>query len=199
MTTLEMPGPAGTASPTRADAVPRRNPWSMVASGALAVLMVALFALVAAVVVVPRAIGAVPLTVLTGSMQPALSPGDLVVVRPMPADDIRVGDVITFQPVSDDPTLVTHRVVGVTLGSAGVAGFTTQGDDNNAADAPIVADQVKGRVVYSVPLVGHLTNAALAPQLAAVAGVGLLGFGLVTVVAAHRTKDEQDTNEKEPS
>ena len=197
---LEIRTAEGVASPS-AVAAPRqtRKRWSMVAAGALTVLLAALVALVATVVVVPRAMGAVPLTVLTASMEPALAPGDLVVVRPTPANDIRIGDVITFQPESGNSTLVTHRVVGVTLGSGGVSGFTTQGDDNDAADAPILAEQVKGRVAYSVPFVGHLTNAALGSQLAAVAGVGILGYGLVTVVMAYRTKDEQHTNEKERS
>jgi signal peptidase len=197
MTTLETRTPE-TAVPATAGEAPRRKRsiWSTVASGALTVLLIGLVALVAAVTVVPRAIGAVPLTVLTGSMEPALAPGDLVVVRPTPTDDIRVGDVITFQPVSDDPTLVTHRVIGLTVGSGGVTGFTTQGDANNAADDPIVADQVKGRVAYSVPWIGHLTSAGWGPQVAAVAGVGLLGYGLVTVVLAYRNDDTKDKEER---
>lgn len=185
------------AVPTTAGEPPRRGRgfWWTVASGALTALMVALVALVAAVSVVPRVVGAVPLTVLTGSMEPALAPGDLVVVRPAPADDIRVGDVITFQPVSDDPALVTHRVTGLTIESGGVTGFTTQGDANSAADDAIVADQVKGRVVYSVPWVGHVTGAGLGPQVAVLAGVGLLGYGVATVGLAYRkdiTKDKEE-------
>lgn len=185
------------AVPTTAGATPRRGRgfWPTVASGALTVLMVALVALVAAVTVVPRAMGAVPLTVLTGSMEPALAPGDLVVVRPAPADEIRVGEVITFQPVSDDPTLVTHRVTGLTTEPTGVTGFTTQGDANGAADDPIAADQVKGRVVYSVPWIGHVTGAGLGPRVAVVAGVGLLGYGVATVVLAYRkdvTKNKEE-------
>jgi signal peptidase len=155
----------------------------------LSLLLVVLATAVSAVAVVPRVIGAVPLTVLTGSMQPTYNPGDLVVVRPVAAEAIAVGDVVTFQPTSDDPTLVTHRVIEVRTGAAGaVSGFVTQGDANSAVDAPIVPDQVMGRVVYAVPLIGHLTHATLGPQLAMVAGVALLGYGLAAVAVSGRTE-----------
>lgn len=190
MTPLETSAPKtrqpSTADPASAAPVRPRGVGASVASGLLCVMLAALAVVVAAVQVVPRAMGAIPLTVLSGSMEPSLAPGDLVVVRPTPAADIRIGDVITFQPVAGDPTLVTHRVTGLTLGADGVSGFTTQGDANNAPDAPILAEQVQGRVVYSVPWVGHLTSADWGPQVATVAGVGLLGYGLVAVVVAHR-------------
>ncbi|WP_162616447.1 signal peptidase I [Xylanimonas allomyrinae] len=153
----------------------------------LTVLLLGLTVLVALVSGIPRVLGAVPLTVLSGSMEPALAPGDLVVVRPTPADRLQIGDVVTFQPVSADPTLVTHRVTGLTLGRDGVHGLTTQGDANSAPDEPIVADQVMGKVLYSVPWVGRLTGAEWAPHATTVAGIALLGYGLRTVVLAHRS------------
>lgn len=163
---------------------PLRRAWSVV----VGVVMVALLALAAAVVAVPALLGATPLTVLTGSMEPALSPGDVVVVRPVDPAQVRVGDVVTFQPVSGDPALVTHRVVGVTWGGERVAGFTTRGDANGASDDPIVPGQVQGRVVYSVPFVGHLTNASWAPTAVTAVAVALLGYGVVTVVAPDRSR-----------
>ncbi|MCD8095945.1 MAG: S26 family signal peptidase [Ruminococcus sp.] len=49
-------------------------------------------------------------TVLTPSMEPELSVGDLVIVRVCDADEIEVDDVITFNPSSDYDTYLTHRV-----------------------------------------------------------------------------------------
>ncbi|WP_052436659.1 signal peptidase I [Georgenia sp. SUBG003] len=118
------------------------------------VLVVAV-ALAVALALVPRLLGGGALTVLTGSMEPTLSPGDMVVVRPVEVGDVGIGDVVTFQPVSDDPTLITHRVVAKQVGSSGTT-FVTRGDANGADDAPIVADQIMGEVVYHVPYVGHL-------------------------------------------
>ena len=129
-------------------------------SGVLSVLTWALLlvvvAAVAVLVVLPKALGGTTLTVLTGSMEPTFSPGDVVAVTTVTDADaqVQLGDVITFQPVSGDPTLVTHRVVAKSYTSDGVQ-FVTRGDANGADDEPLVAGQVKARVLYSVPLVGH--------------------------------------------
>lgn len=110
-----------------------------------------------ALIVVPKATGAKPLTVLSGSMTGTYDIGDVVVVRPVDPAELAVGDVITFQPTSDDPALTTHRIVGLTYGSEGQQ-FVTQGDANGAVDlSPVTPEQVKGEVWYSVPTVGYLS------------------------------------------
>lgn len=121
------------------------------------VLVVLLLAAGVALAVVPKLLDGAALTVLTGSMVPTYEPGDVVVVRGVddPATQVDVGDVVTFQPVSDDPTLVTHRVVERVFTSQGEL-LVTRGDANSADDAPIVPEQVKAVVVYSVPWVGHV-------------------------------------------
>lgn len=184
--TAPTPVPAG---------APRRSAGRRFAARAgsrvLTVVMVVLVALAAITTIVPRLLGAVPLTVLSGSMEPVLSPGDLVVTQPVDADEIDIGDVVTFQPVSDDPTLVTHRVVGVQLGGDGTTGFITRGDANGTDDDPIVAEQVVGRVIYSVPLVGHLTGASWSPTAVTVGVIGLLVYAVGTVVVPHRTRGKE--------
>ena len=167
---------------------PARRLLSKTASALLGVVMVALLALAGAAVVVPKILGATPLAVLTGSMEPVYSPGDVVVVQPVEPEQVQVGDVVTFQPVSDDPTLVTHRVVAVTLGSDGLANFVTRGDANGADDDPIVPEQVMGRVVYSIPLIGHVTNASWGPTAVTVGAVALIAYGVLMVVTPERSR-----------
>lgn len=114
-------------------------------------------AVVGAAVLVPRLTGSTPMTVLTGSMSPSYPPGTLVVVRPGPADDIAIGDAITYQLRSGEPTVVTHRVVGVGYDGKGERVFTTQGDANESPDSePVRAVQVRGEVWYAVPWIGHV-------------------------------------------
>lgn len=185
MTTLAPP------VPVRPETTARRPRLRAAVSVLLTVVMTAALALAAALVVVPKALGAVPLTVLTGSMRPALSPGDVVVVRPVEATDVRVGDVITFQPRSGDPALVTHRVVGLQWGAGDAPTFVTRGDANDAADDPVVADQVKGRVAYSVPWVGHLTNASWGTTAVTVAGAALLVYAVGALVLPARRRREE--------
>lgn len=146
------------------------------------VLCVALVSLVVAAVVVPKVIGGVPLTVLTGSMQPVLRPGDLVVVKPVAADSLRPGDVVTFQPVSNDPTVITHRIVSRSVTNAGVSGFTTRGDANGVDDEPIKADQVRGKVLYSLPKVGFIAKFIQSDRDTIITGVGVFLVGLSAVL-----------------
>lgn len=122
------------------------------------VVFALVMAVVALVLVIPRLIGAVPLAVLTSSMEPVLAPGTLVVSQSVDPETLAIGDVVTFQPVSDDPMLVTHRIVEVGYQADGDLTFTTRGDNNGADDQPIVGDQVMGKVVYSVPYVGYVTT-----------------------------------------
>ena len=126
-------------------------------SGALLLLVIALAVIV---IVVPRASGSIPLTVLTGSMAPGLPPGTLIVVQPVDVDDLAVGDVITYQIRSGDPAVITHRIIAINASTTGGRTFETKGDNNSDADPdPVAAIQVQGKVWYSVPLVGFANNA----------------------------------------
>jgi signal peptidase len=131
---------------------------------AWAVLLAAL-ALLAVCVVVPKAGGATPYTILTDSMRPTYPPGTLVVTKPTPFDDINIGDVVTYQLNSGEATVVTHRVIGRTNDKQGRSALITQGDANNAPDEKLViAKQVKGTLWYSAPKLGRVSNALNASQ-----------------------------------
>jgi signal peptidase I len=143
-------------------------------------------------VVVPRASGAVPCVVATGSMRPAMPPGTLVVVRPVLASEIDVGDVVTFQERAGVPDLVTHRVVGVGFDGNGEPVFQTRGDANTANDAtPVHGYQLVGRRWYAVPYVGYVTGLLTGDQRrvgTALVGAGVLGYGIVLLLQAVRER-----------
>lgn len=116
-------------------------------------------AVVTVSVLIPRVAGATPYTILTGSMRPQMPPGTMVVVKPEPADRIGIGDVVTYQLKSGEPTVVTHRVVSVGINGKGERIFTTQGDANDVADeAPVRPVQIKGVRWYFIPYLGYLTS-----------------------------------------
>lgn len=139
----------------------------------LAVLL--LLALLApfAVYAVPGVIGAdQSYVVLTGSMEPAISPGDAVVVDGVDPATIAAGDVITYQRSAANDIPTTHRVLDVVNGDAGLA-FVTKGDANEDADAGVVtADRVVGKVVLTIPLIGYVVQFVNSP----------LGFVALVVV-----------------
>lgn len=183
------------ATPVEGPAI-RRTPWRLAASAATWAFLAAMMAVLAATVVVPRLAGATPYTVLTGSMRPTAPPGTLVVVKPVDADDIRVGDVITYQLASGERPTVTHRVVGTAgLTADGERRWITQGDANPAADpAPVREVQVKGKVWYAVPYVGWantwLTGEKRAWLVYAAAG-GLLLYAGVLFAGSFRKAESR--------
>ncbi|WP_166979077.1 signal peptidase I [Paramicrobacterium fandaimingii] len=111
------------------------------------------------VIAVPKLVGGVPLTVLSGSMEPTLPVGSLVVVRPVAPDDVRVGDIVTYLPNPDDPTAITHRVTAINHNGDGSRVFTFTGDANATADAPVREQQVRAEVWYAIPGLGYVNSA----------------------------------------
>jgi signal peptidase len=112
------------------------------------------------VIVVPAATGSTPYTILTTSMEPTYPPGTLIVVKPTDPQSINVGDVVTYQVKSNEPEVITHRVVQIVHSSDPDAElrFVTKGDNNGAADGEIRAVQVRGVVWYAVPWIGYINN-----------------------------------------
>lgn len=153
----------------------------MTRRGILHVLAIGvLVALVAPFVVyaIPEVVGAEKsFVVLSGSMQPVMSPGDAVVVS-APGTGLGIpgvltgiglvdgfepgitrGDIITFRKSSDE-TPTTHRVVEVLDTERGEA-YRTQGDANENPDSGLVRPrQVVGEVVLVLPYVGFVVEFA---------------------------------------
>lgn len=84
------------------------------------------------------------LVVETGSMEPALPTGSLIVVERVAASELRVGDVITV--VRDDGARVTHRIVDTAETDDGRPAFRTKGDANPATDSWVVPAEGRGYV-----------------------------------------------------
>ncbi len=146
------------------------------------VLLISTAAVVSIAVLVPRLGGATPYVVLTGSMRPEFPPGTLVVVRPVPVGQVRVGDVVTYQLESGKPEVVTHRVVAQGVDGRGRRSFQTKGDANRTADQKWVRPvQIRGVQWYHVPYLGYVTSLLTGDQRELLLkGViaGLLGYAL---------------------
>jgi len=164
--------------------------------GLSAGLLAVVLGLAVVLIVVPKVAGATPLTVLTGSMEPRLPPGTLIVVKPTPVDEIRIGDVVTYQIESGRPEVVSHRVTEIVSSSDGGTAFVTKGDANSEPDAALVLpEQVRGTLWYSVPWLGFVNQVVngdarswIVPLLA-VALLGYAGYALATgMLEAHRRR-----------
>ena len=83
-----------------------------------------------------------PVIVLSGSMEPAIQTGDMILLHKADSSQLKEGDVICYL-VSGKA--ITHRIVEITTGEDGQTRYITQGDANNTADQQAVtADQIQG-------------------------------------------------------
>ena len=119
---------------------------------------------------VPMPLGFGMSVVLSGSMEPELSVGDMIIV--VPSDAYAIGDVVVFQ---SGRTAVVHRIIGIEGEEV-----ITQGDANNAPDDPISLSAVRGKVVFTVPFVGYLVNLIKTP----LGTILLLGLAIFFLFAA---------------
>jgi signal peptidase I len=93
-------------------------------------------------------------TVLSGSMRPTASPGDVAVTQAVPLSSLRVGDVIVFYPPGETRA-VMHRIASLANGV-----ITTKGDANSVDDPwrLTLSGTTAYRMVAVVPFLGWLTE-----------------------------------------
>lgn len=95
-----------------------------------------------------------PRVVMTGSMEPLIMPGDVVIVHKS-NEAVKLGDIIMFPA---NRMKVTHRVVAVKE-EKGHRIFTTKGDANPYPDLePVLESNVQGKVIMVVPGIGKGTQ-----------------------------------------
>jgi len=95
-----------------------------------------------------------PRVILSGSMQPNIDIGDIVIIKEINAEQARVGDVIMF-PLNN--MLVTHRVIDIQQ-KDGKKYFTTKGDGNTEPERdPVIEENVIGKVIMVIPKAGRIT------------------------------------------
>ena len=112
---------------------------------------------------VPSVAGTLPLIVLTDSMYPMIESGDLIICRTVEAEEIRLGDVISFfDPAGNGTSIVTHRVVEVINDDKGIS-WKTKGDNNNTEDRLLVPAE-KLVAVYEGTRIAGMGNVALFMQ-----------------------------------
>lgn len=99
-----------------------------------------------------------PLVVVSGSMEPVIPTGSLVVAKGGPAESALVGDIASLP--REDGVLVTHRVIENVPSKTdpGLREIRMKGDANNDADQnPYIASEVLKPVV-TIPYAGYVTS-----------------------------------------
>ncbi|MGZ8652423.1 MAG: signal peptidase I [Actinomycetota bacterium] len=103
----------------------------------------------------PNAFHAKSLTVMSGSMEPTIGTGDVIVARQTSPMDVRVGDIVTFRDPLNHERLITHRVTEMHVQGDDVV-FVTRGDANTGEEHwALPKDGTIGRVAFHVPKLGY--------------------------------------------
>lgn len=122
--------------------------------------------------------------VLTGSMQPNINIGDVVIVKKKPINEINVGDIITFKPNGQEAT-VTHRIVAK-LEDENKTIFKTKGDNNNAQDPDnIEIEDIQGVMVFKISKLGKVITKLLT-------GTGFIIMLVITVISYEYSNRKED-------
>lgn len=192
--------PVGASATTVGTSSPR---WAHRIGRAVGVVLLSLAVLaVSVLILVPKMIGAQTYSVLTNSMAPKYSPGTFIVVQPVPFDELKLGDVITYQIKSGQPGVITHRITGMGFLQTGEKTLTLKGDNNDVVDPdPVREMQVRGKLLYAVPYVGFVGNALGNSDRSlwlVIGAVGLIGYGGVAVFrGARSSRNSTKANDSE--
>lgn len=103
------------------------------------------------------------LTVTTGSMQPSIDPGDVIIISNWHIGGLKKGDIATY--VLEDGNMVTHRVVE-TKNKDGYMAYQFQGDANNIPDAEWIPSQdILGIYQLKIHKLAYVVNVLRSPLL----------------------------------
>lgn len=122
------------------------------------------------------------LIVKSGSMLPDMPPGALLVFKSSGIEDISSGDSVVFHEDRYSGTLITHRAVDKVFDN-GKPYIKTKGDNNHRPDTLLIGeDQLVGKVVYTIPAVGHAMTFTKTPAGLLILSLLLAFFVLLLVI-----------------
>jgi signal peptidase len=120
--------------------------------------------------------------VLSGSMEPAILTGSVIVATAVDPAALQVGDIITFLAPNQQEN-ITHRIVGLHGDAQGHVSFITKGDANGVQDQDEIRfDHLAGKVTLTIPYLGYFFKFIGSPSMrllfVVVPGLLLLGSWL---------------------
>ena len=131
-----------------------KKTWNSVTTIILVIVVILALLLAGA-----RLVGLQVYTVLSGSMEPNYHVGSVIYVKEVDPSTLKVGDAISF--LISEKTVATHRIIEVLPDESdpNVIRFRTKGDNNDIEDTnPVHCNNVLGKVVGTIPLLGYVSN-----------------------------------------
>lgn len=121
--------------------------------------------------------------VLSGSMEPELSKGDLIIVKE--TNSYNCEDIVVFQ---DGNSLVVHRIIEKTDEEV-----VTKGDANNTDDGAIEISRIKGEVVFYIPYIGTVIEFIKSP----IGTIIIIALAILLLELPRSKERKKDTDEIE--
>lgn len=140
---------------------------------------------------VPSVFGYKPMIVLTGSMEPTIKTGDLVLSRVVKPSSLKVGDIISYRDNED--LIITHRIVAIAEDEGSLT-FTTKGDANNTEDNILVKESmIEGKYCYRIPNLGKVLEFIQTPMgiVIVILVIVVIAFLLITLSNSFQNKELQ--------
>ncbi|MBQ0101713.1 MAG: signal peptidase I [Firmicutes bacterium] len=160
-------------------------------------VLVGLVVLAALFLMGARIVGLQVYTVISGSMEPTYYPGDLIYVKRAQAEEIKVGDPVTFV-LNEDLIVATHRVTKIDYENQR---FYTKGDNNMIEDIdPVHFKNLIGKPIFRIPYLGYTSKWVQSPPglyIAIAAGIALLGLVFIPDLFREAKEDELKKKEEE--
>ena len=104
-------------------------------------------------IVIPKAAGMKVGVIKSGSMEPAISTGSYIYIKQYEPTKLKEKDIIAF---ISGKAVVAHRVVSIDQENKTII---TKGDGNRTEDiSPVPFENVIGKVVYHIPLLGYFVG-----------------------------------------
>lgn len=95
------------------------------------------------------------LEVVSGSMEPTIHVGDLIVIDTK-CDEFHANDIVTFR--DDNDNFVTHRIISIHDEK-----MITKGDNNNSSDEESDLNTIVGRYLFRLPALGMIMASLKTP------------------------------------
>ena len=140
---------------------------------------------------VPSVFGFKPFIVLSGSMEPEIHKGDMILTKNINPAELKKDDVLAFRDAEN--TVTTHRIIDI-VENDGVKYFITKGDNNSSQDKNLVEyEDVEGIYLFHFPGVGSIMASLSEPTTVLIL---VMGITLIFIIGFSISNKKQKEIEK---
>ena len=151
--------------------------------------------IVLALCVIPQLFGVGIKEVVSGSMEPDIPKGSMVVVIPANISDLEVGDDVTYKLKSGK--YVTHRIISMDQEEGYIQ---TKGINSRYADPPVYADGIIGKVAFAIPILGAVMSFLTTLKgkvIFSIVIIALFSISILLDYGAKKEKQAANSSDKE--